>query len=103
MSEFTVECYADQGNDGNFEVVGTFLGKVSIATLSATSQSVALPVGTKLIRVASDASVTVYFLTGDSAVSATVAGGKELRAGQGEGWRVIGVKRGHTYIAARVA
>jgi hypothetical protein len=103
MAALTIECYVNQSEDGSGDASGVFLGKQSIAVLSNTSQSVALPVGTRIVRLATDAAETVFFIFGKGSATATTAS-QELRAAEEENfrWAGLGVP-GATHIAARVA
>lgn len=102
MASLSVVGYYDTANDGNYEVAGKKAGKVVIATLSTTSQRVAIPAGSKFVRIVSDATVRVYFELGDSTVTATVAAADELVSDQEESVRFIGCQ-GKTHLAARIA
>lgn len=100
MADLQIECYADMANDGNYPILDKFLGKKTISTLSSTSQEVQLEVGTKYVRLLSDATETVFFAFGEgSATAATTS--QELPYGQ---TLEVG-KNGsnNDYIAARIA
>ena len=71
MADLKVECYADIGNDGNYPLPDKFLGKVTISSLSSTSQSAELPVGTKHVRLYGDSPTSVYFAFGEGSATAT--------------------------------
>lgn len=102
MASLSVIGYYDTANDGNYDIAGKKAGKVVIATLSTTSQRVAIPAGSKFVRVVSDATVRVYFDVGGSSVAATVAASDELASDQEESVRFIGCQ-GCTHLAAILA
>lgn len=103
MADLIIICYQDLGNDGNYPIRDKFLGKVTISTLSATSQSATLPNGTRYVKLVTDASETVFFEFGKDSATATTSS-DELNAGQSENImdRGIGNKDNNT-IAARIA
>lgn len=101
MAKLTVICYADTANNGNYQVRDKYLGKVSIGTLSTSSQSVALLEGTRYVKLVTDHTATVFFKFGSSTVTATTAAGDELNAAQGEYIMDRGIDGlSNTYIAA---
>lgn len=80
-----------------------FLGQVNITTLSGTSQSAALPPGTRYVQLATDADETVYFAFGVGSTTATTAS-QRMFAGQAEGTKITGIGgKSNNTIAARIA
>jgi len=103
MADLTIECYADLGNDGNFEIKDKFLGKLTISTLSSTSQQATLPQGTKYVKLGSDATVAVYYRFGTGTVTA-VTTDQALRCDLDEKTDYSGINgKSNTVIAARIA
>ena len=105
MADLIIQCYKDTGGNGNYSVRGNYLGKATISTLSSTSQIVALPEGTRICKLVTDAVVTVYYRFGDASATA-VTTDAELNAAQGEYIADVGVPNGvfnSLYIAARIA
>lgn len=103
MSDLKVICYGDTGFDGNYPIRDKFLGKVTISTLSSTSQSAALPVGTRYVKLVTDSTVVVYFDFGRDLALATTSS-DELNAAQSEYIMDRGIDaKNNNYIAARIA
>lgn len=70
MADLTIEAYGALTYNGNYPVQDQFLGKVTISTLSSSSQSVALPAGTVYVKLYSDAAVPVFYAFGAGAATA---------------------------------
>lgn len=103
MADLKVICYGQTANDGLYPVRDKFLGKVTISTLSSTSQAAALLPGTRYVKLVTDATVVVYFAFGNSAITATTAS-DELNAVQNELIMDRGIDgKQNTFIAARIA
>lgn len=109
MADLDVDCFSETGNNGNIPIRDKFLGRVTISTLSTTSQSAALPKGTKYVALKTDATVEVFFKFGlDSATATADANSESLRADLNETILDHGVdgkisETRVTYIAARIA
>lgn len=101
-ADLTVICYGDTAHDGNYPFRDKFLGKVSITSLSTSSQSASLLPGTRYVKLVTDSSATVFFAFGQDSVTATTTG-DELNAAQDEKIILRGIdgKKNNT-IAARL-
>ena len=99
MADLTAYCYGQVANDGNIQCPDRYLGKVTISTLSSTSQSGALEKGTRFVRLATDATETVYFAFDATATTSD----DEIRADLGEYIRYVGSNGKEGTINARIA
>jgi len=103
MADLIIECYASTADEGNFQLQDKFLGKVSITTLSSTSQSAAIPIGTKYVKLSSDATATVFFAFGKGSITATTAS-QGLYCAEDEKILFTGINaKDNNVIAARTA
>lgn len=105
MTDLTVMCFAQTGDDNTTPAYNKYLGTVTISTLSTTSQSAALPAGTRYVSLSVPSSTTVdtYFKFGkDSATAVTTD--QRLRSASGEFIQDTFINgKTNNVIAARIA
>jgi hypothetical protein len=103
MADLIAECYGSLGNDGNDPYPDKFLGKVTISTLSSTSQQATLLTGTEYVKLSTDATVKVFYRFGTGTVTA-VTTDQALNADLSENNIFVGKnKKENNVIAARIA
>lgn len=104
MADLFIDCYGSLANDGNYQCPDMFLGQIDITTLSSTSQSEALPEGTRFVELSTDATATVYIAFGKDSATATTASQRLFAGASQTAGKFVGINgKSNNTVAARIA